>query len=156
MSSKPTLLYPYHPHSGKRLTGTLEYRAIHTQRDITKADGVLFLGHEVTSEHEANTEIARLDSRVVLVTADGHLCFDTDAIWSEVDAASVDIQDADQPQQCRYRSPNEANASLDSLAEQARCVVMEWEGSNLAGAVCCLAGELDSLGYASSTDGAEC
>lgn len=150
MTRKPTLLYPYHPQTGKRLTGTLEYRAIQTVRDVTKADGVLFLGHEVRGEREANTEIARLEGRVVLVTDDGDICFDSAAVWSNVDAPAIDVAATAVAQACNYRSPNEANEALETLADSAQSVVNEWEGSNLAGAINCLAGELEDLGYSCS------
>ena len=126
MNQQIQTLFPFHPVTGYRLCATVDYLMGTVLREIQKVDGEIICeeGTETVIDWNAAEEQVKQGS-VYLLTEDGAICLENEAIWREDDVDVIEIDEV--VVTTEMVGPNKLRADQLELASAAREVVLDIE-----------------------------
>ena len=87
-----TIHYPYHPATGERLVGSIEFIPGVYERDITRTGNTISLGDGSGTAVNWDSQItAAIQGQAALVTDSGDTCLLSEAYWSPEEEEQVDL-----------------------------------------------------------------
>lgn len=88
-----SICYPYHPATGERLVGTVEFVPGVYHRDILRIDGAINLGDgDGTAMNWDGQITAAVQGKEFLVTDSGAACLLSEVRWDPAEADQIDLE----------------------------------------------------------------
>lgn len=126
MNQQIQTLFPFHPVTGYRLRATVDYLVGTVLREIQKDNGEVIYEDGTHTEVDWNAAEEQVkQGSVFLLTEDGAMCLESEAIWREDDVEVIEIDEV--VVTTEMVGPNKLRADQLELSSAAREVVLDIE-----------------------------